>query len=123
MDGCFIFRTGKEQIMNVQDIRVGGFYLSKTGIFVREVQLCDEDTVSYQGYLFASGEPANTGACTIATLATWAARTLDSDEIRKLHREQAADDRIERRNAYVRGALRIATNDELRGEMTRRGLR
>jgi hypothetical protein len=108
--------------MNVHDIRSGGFYLSKTGIFVREVQLCDGDNVSYQGYLFSSGEPANTGTCSIATLATWAERTLDSTEIRKLRREKAADDRIQRRNEYVNIALRIATNDELRAEMTKRSL-
>ena len=63
--------------MRLSDIRVGGFYLGKGGIFVREVQYeTPGGLVGWRDYDRDNGEPVSSGACSKAHLAQWAEREL-----------------------------------------------
>ena len=109
--------------MRLSDIRVGGFYLGKGGIFVREVQYeTPGGLVGWRDYDRDNGEPVSSGACSKAHLAQWAERELAPDERPRMQTKKA-DEVLEATNSELTALLLPALSDEqLLAELRRRGI-
>jgi hypothetical protein len=86
--------------MGASEIEVGHMYVSRTGIFARDVLEVTEGKVHYQQYDYPEGRPnIVTRRCSAGSLWQWAGRRLDDDEaekIREIGRPIIREDRFRR---------------------------
>ena len=109
--------------MRASDIRAGGFYLGKGGNFAREVY--DESPsgdVLWRDYDYDNGEPVSSGGCSKNHLAQWAERELTPDERLKMQTAKANEVQKARNAELARAFLPAFSDEELLGELRRRGI-
>jgi hypothetical protein len=110
--------------MKINDIKVGGFYVSDKKGFVREVvEVTESGDVLWRDFLLSSGEPiGGPNMCSKYTLSQWANREATSEEIARFQRKKADLKENVRTAEIAEMVLANVPDEQLLAEVRRRGL-
>jgi hypothetical protein len=110
--------------MKASEIKLGGFYVSKTGWQVREVaQPTSDGRFNWYDYKLSDGQPIGDGICAKESFAQWAERTAIPDEISRMQTVEARELQLMRSLEFAEAVLKNVPDHFLLSEIRRRGLK
>lgn len=111
-----------------EQLRVGGYYVNKQELFVREIVYEAKGQVWWRDYGLSDGQPIGYLVCSRKHLARWAAREATAEEVARLQKHPWQPiEQVEAERAAIASmmemALRGVSDAALLAEVRRRGLR
>jgi hypothetical protein len=107
--------------MNI-GIEIGKFYIWKKGVFVRQVLLISDDSVSYRDFLRSNGEEMSPlSTCSIKTFKTGIISELPQEEIPIMQVEKAEEKLTEFNKSLVNTLLDNCSTFDLIDAVEKRG--
>jgi hypothetical protein len=110
-------------MLDVNQIRVGGFYVSEAKGLVREVWKEEGGDAYWRSYGLSDGEPVSSLVCSKYYLSRWADRGATPEEVARLRRGEADVKEARRAMQLVDIVLTNVSDEQLLAEVHRRGLK
>lgn len=110
--------------MKPGDIERDGFYVSKTGLFVREIVDEVGEYIYWRDYFLNDGEPISTAAhcCSRRALARWAERATTPEEVARMQVGEAVAAEMARKTTLIEVVLMTASDAQILEDVRGRGL-